>query len=766
MADLNELDRASVVKVAGVDPITGLDDSYLNVDTHGSAQVSLFNASGSAIDFGYGTVSSTTIRTASHIGNATGAAAYGSGTTNSQVMRVVLPTDQSPLSIQNLDQITSGIITISDSVVSAPVGDGTFRSGTSTVGSYLTASNPGGISALDIQLSGTISGIYYFEASLDSTTGIDGNWINLNCRQTGIINTSLSGNSTTAGVFRGNASGFKWVRVRNIGGVALNTTIKLNLTQGTGSVFLNASIPSGTNIIGGVAIGSLQNLQNGIQASVFPSGELRVQNEPTTLFVDTFPTTLDTINNWSTPFASGGGAVASTSGGAVTLGSGTTANGYSVLTSQPMFHQVPPGWLQMHEAINIEFPVLLNAYRFFGFGTAQAVPTASNPISNGMGFEIATNGKLYAVTYSAGIRFVIADLSASTGSNKQPADSSVHKYYCFFRSDLAYWCIDTIDNLVATMPTGLQGPSNNTLPILNIAIAGPTPPASNAQIINNSSYVADTSSSNISLSDGAFPFRKATIKASGQTPLSSDLALVVALSPNSQPTLPSSGSKFTFGDVTTTTTSQVSVERTVYTEQLSNSAMTLVSTSTVDTSAGTGARTVMVTYLDSTGAGPFTVNFILNGMLPVTASVSNMCFIEKITVLTSGVGAANAGTLTLKAGAVTVGTINVGDNQTFWAHHYVPVGKITYVSGFSVGSTSTTVGAGSVFVLKASTPTIATSIEIQISDFHTLYGQSSTATRNYNSPIQIVGPARIRAYSTSSSSTSITYRAAFDYIDN
>lgn len=48
-------------------------------------------------DKNYGTVGANTLRTASQIGNATGAALFGAGTTTAQVLRVVLPTDQTAI---------------------------------------------------------------------------------------------------------------------------------------------------------------------------------------------------------------------------------------------------------------------------------------------------------------------------------------------------------------------------------------------------------------------------------------------------------------------------------------------------------------------------------------------------------------------------------------------------------------------------------------------------------------------------------------------
>src|SRR5581483_7604497 len=49
------------------------------------------------VDTNYGTIGASSLRTAAQIGNATGAAAFGAGTTSAQVLRVVLPTDQSAI---------------------------------------------------------------------------------------------------------------------------------------------------------------------------------------------------------------------------------------------------------------------------------------------------------------------------------------------------------------------------------------------------------------------------------------------------------------------------------------------------------------------------------------------------------------------------------------------------------------------------------------------------------------------------------------------
>lgn len=245
--------------------------------------------------------------------------------------------------------------------------------------------------------------------------------------------------------------------------------------------------------------------------------------------------------------------------------------------------------------------------------------------------------------------------------------------------------------------------------------------------------------------------------------LPSDQVITVTSSP-----LPITGSKFSFGELATASSATfLAVESTAYTEPTTNSTMTLVSSSTNDSSAGTGARTVVVTYLDQTGAGPFTATFTMNGTTAVNSGLSNMCFIEKIVVATVGSTGSNVGILTLKTGgAATVGTVAATLNQTLWAHHYVPTGKTCYISGFSYGNNASAVGNGGQFVLRASTPTVANTPEIQVSDFLTIVGGSSTNTRTYLSPIQVVGPSRIKTYVSPYANAATTQFASFDFIDN
>lgn len=180
------------------------------------------------------------------------------------------------------DTLGSGSITATDAVVGSPAGNGVLLNGTSTANSYVAVLSPGGDTAWTLQLTGTFGGgTVYYEVSLDSTTGADGNWAAVNGRQTGVVNTMLGNGSAVAGFFRGNTSGIKYFRVRMVGATAPNVAVLIRFSSGPGAVFLNASIPAGTNNIGAVtaavdAMGVAAQLSL-VQSNGAPS--LRVYND-------------------------------------------------------------------------------------------------------------------------------------------------------------------------------------------------------------------------------------------------------------------------------------------------------------------------------------------------------------------------------------------------------------------------------------------------------------------------------------------------------
>lgn len=251
-------------------------------------------------------------------------------------------------------------------------------------------------------------------------------------------------------------------------------------------------------------------------------------------------------------------------------------------------------------------------------------------------------------------------------------------------------------------------------------------------------------------------------------PIRTDASGNLTIFTNSTPA--GSNASIAFGDITVAAPGTYSIRRTTYTEQSANFQGSVKSSVAADAAAGTGARTVRITYLTSTGVGPLTEDVTLNGVTPVNLVNANHCFIEKIEVLTVGSGLVNAGTITLNAGlagaGTVVGTIAVGNNQTFWCHHYTPIAKTTFVAGTLVANSSTVVGGGCTFALRAQQIPAANQINKQVGDTFTLYGQSSQTPRNFTTAVPLaVGPARLTMYAIVVSSTSIVYRASFDFYD-
>lgn len=273
---------------------------------------------------------------------------------------------------------------------------------------------------------------------------------------------------------------------------------------------------------------------NNVPVRVTPYGHLLTQETASQLFYDTFDAALDTTNRWTA--TAGNGGVPPTSGtidaGSTSLDPGTTVNGFSLLTSKPLFPLTLPGYLYAHFAINLDFPVTTNNYRFWGLGNPLATPTLTTPLVDAVGFEIGVDGKMYAVTYAGtgGVtttRNVIADLSPS-GNNSQPQDTAAHIYYIYFKGFIAYWAIDSSTNIVASIATGALGPNNNTMGLTVVSISDGT----SGTLIVDGVSLGDTGRNNLTISDSMFRWREVTVKPASTVAVTGDAALVTALHPS------------------------------------------------------------------------------------------------------------------------------------------------------------------------------------------------------------------------------------------
>lgn len=606
--------------------------------------------------------------------------------------------------------------------------------------------------AVNSTFTGTIESIFNQQAISLLLTSDQNGTLTLNqyidlagTRKTSVLTFSIIAGVPFNRCIQGNGNFFN-LTFRNTGS-ATTTTLNINTAYGT--------LPSVTALGNGpVSIDEV----NGIPSSARPDGFLRVAADPTTLIYDTFET-YDTTTTWTA-----GGTVPPTGGtGNLAVAPGTAANATSYSKSQYAFTQGVNAYLQYLGILSINATTVTGNKRFWGLGSFTT-PTFAIPVTDGAVFEIDdVTGSLFASIYSNSIR-------TQTSTLVRPTDGTPHRYAIYYRASRVYFELDGVVVSTFAFPNPTIGTQGVIMGSLNGSGALATAPTLSV----TATGIGDSAKNTVKISDGRYPWRQATITPSGVTPLITDPAVVVTISPNSPSLsispLPATGSKFSFGDVTTAAQTLAVVTRTAYTEQTTNAQRSFASSSANDTSAGTGARTIRLTYLDQTGAGPFTETITLNGTSRVNTVATNVCFIEKIEVITAGSTGSNVGIISIytvaTAGGSVFGTIAATDNQTLWAHHYVPTGKTSFISGFAMGSNSTTVGGGANFILKTGQPTVANSVELQVSDFVTLYGQSSTNTREYSSPIQVPGPARIRAYVTPSTSASTVYRASFDFIDN
>jgi len=225
---------------------------------------------------------------------------------------------------------------------------------------------------------------------------------------------------------------------------------------------------------------------------------------PTSLFYDGFETSFDTGAKWNSPTSAGGGVGEAfvSGGGAITLGTGTTINGYSYVQSQVTYQPVPPGFLVFEDAIKVDTTIPANTEAFWGFGTSPASPTAAVPITEGCGFEIQSSGtagtaKMFAVCFAGSTRNNIQDLSAATGNSKQPTDGNTHVYFVYFRGDRYWFAIDSPTNIVAQQFNGANGPNVNTQPLKIQAVAGTIAPVSSLTITVASVWVGDSGSNGV-----------------------------------------------------------------------------------------------------------------------------------------------------------------------------------------------------------------------------------------------------------------------------
>lgn len=115
--------------------------------------------------------------------------------------------------------------------------------------------------------------------------------------------------------------------------------------------------------------------------------------------------------------------------------------------------------------------------------------------------------------------------------------------------------------------------------------------------------------------------------------------------------------------------------------------LTVVSTSANDAAAGTGARTVVIEYLN--GSLDLSMEVLtLNGTTPVTTVATDVRWVNSVYVSTAGTSGAAAGQISITHNSVVYARIIVGDRCTHNSFKRVPRGKMLYISSIYAGSAS------------------------------------------------------------------------------
>lgn len=134
-----------------------------------------------------------------------------------------------------------------------------------------------------------------------------------------------------------------------------------------------------------------------------------------------------------------------------------------------------------------------------------------------------------------------------------------------------------------------------------------------------------------------------------------------------------------FGNISTTSTSEILVSLRPYTEQGSDAQRAVQSSSVQDKSTGTGAAAVRITYLNSNYVLK-TEDVVLNGTTKVNTVGTDIRFVERFEVIQGNVAAGSISLLNGTGGGATEFCgISSATTEAFLCHHYVPAGKRAWV---------------------------------------------------------------------------------------
>jgi hypothetical protein len=262
----------------------------------------------------------------------------------------------------------------------------------------------------------------------------------------------------------------------------------------TGDAYLNGRRVAQT--------GEVYTRYDSLTTPLRPDNNLRVANDPSPLFYETFDAGFD-----AQKFTLGGTVVPTQTNGVGTVSAGTVAGATSILTTVPTFPVLINMYNTVNALINVDAGLKTGCYRFCGFGTPSGSPTAAIPLTNAVGFSWDdSDGKLYGVVWSNGVQTASLALNAF-----QPTDNATHRYLCYYKSSRVYFEIDGVSVGSIAYPA----PQVSNLPMLMGAFNGLATVTPAATFTATFLGVADSGSNSTYISDGSYGWRKTQVGAEG-----------------------------------------------------------------------------------------------------------------------------------------------------------------------------------------------------------------------------------------------------------
>lgn len=181
--------------------------------------------------------------------------------------------------------------------------------------------------------------------------------------------------------------------------------------------------------------------------------------------------------------------------------------------------------------------------------------------------------------------------------------------------------------------------------------------------------------------------------------------------------------------------------------------MSVVSTDSNDTAAGTGARQIHIHYLDNNYVEQ-SETVTLNGTTATLTTSNNILRVNGVHTWSAGSGGVPAGNISVKnsAGTVTYGYMSAGINVSMQSNFTVPTGKSMYVSQWRASSGSSAGGHFCQIFLRATAHQGVLLSGVFL--VHDVIGtQDSGLSVNYQIPVRLPATSDIKISAISDSGT-------------